>query len=129
MEFAETGMLRTLWWGNVVTFAVVSAGALALVDGRTALSVIIGGLIALVNYRLLERTVSRSILPREKHGILRKVLVKYYLRFAATALVLLIVVRQGWAEPLGLLVGLSVVMFTIVVWGACQTHKMSKEAH
>ncbi|CAO0820993.1 ATP synthase subunit I [Desulfarculales bacterium] len=129
MEFAEAGMLRTLWWGNVGTFVVVSAGALALVNWRTALSVMIGGAIALVNYRLLERTVRRSILPQEKHGVLRKILVKYYLRFAATALVLLILVRQSWAEPLGLLVGLSVVMATIVIWGACQARKLSKEAH
>jgi hypothetical protein len=129
MEFAEAGVLRTLWWGNIVTFAVVSVGALALVNLQSALSVMIGGVIALINYQLLERTVRRSILPREKHGVLRKVLVKYYVRFAATALVLFILVRQGWAEPLGLLVGLSVVMVTIVIWGACQARKLSKEAH
>lgn len=129
MEFAEAGMLRTLWWGNLATFALVSALALALVNWQSAFSVMMGGVIALVNYQLLERTVRKSILPREKHGVMRKVLVKYYLRFAATALVLFVLVRQGWAEPLGLLVGLSVVMVTIVIWGACQARKLSKEAH
>lgn len=128
MEFAEAGMLRTLWWGNLATFGVVSALALALVNWRSALGVVVGGLIALVNYRLLERTVRRTILPRQKNGVMRTVLVKYYVRFAATALVLLLLVRQGWVEPLGLLVGLSVVMVTIVIWGACQARKLSKEA-
>ena len=129
MEFAEAGLLRTLWWGNLATFAVLSAGALALASWRSALGVVVGGLIALVNYRLLERTVRGAILPRNKHGVMAKVLVKYYLRFGATALVLLLLVRQGLVEPLGLLVGLSVVVVTIVIWGACQARKLSKEAH
>ena len=129
MEFAEAGMLRTLWWSNLVTFGLLSAGALVLADWRSALSVIVGGLIALINYRLLERTVRKAILPRDKHGVMARVLVKYYLRFGATALALLILLRQGLVEPLGLLVGLSVVMITIVVWGACQARKLSKEAH
>jgi uncharacterized membrane protein YdbT with pleckstrin-like domain len=67
-------------------------------------------------------------LPREKKGVLSRYLTKYYLRFLATAVVLFFLVRQGLVEPLGLLVGLSVVVVTIFAWGARQAFKLRKEA-
>jgi len=128
MDFAEAGLLKSLWLGNVICFAVLSAGALMLAPWPTALSVMVGGAIALVNYRLLQRNVCRILLGGDRQGMMGKVLVKYYLRFAATALVLWILVRQEVVEPLGLLVGLSVVVVTIFVWAGCQVRKLSKEA-
>uniref|UniRef100_A0A7C4PGT3 Uncharacterized protein n=1 Tax=Anaerolinea thermolimosa TaxID=229919 RepID=A0A7C4PGT3_9CHLR len=44
------------------------------------------------------------------------------------ALVLFFLMRLGWVEPLGLLVGLSVVMLSILAWGVGQARKLSKEA-
>ncbi|MFH1060772.1 MAG: ATP synthase subunit I [Pseudomonadota bacterium] len=128
LEYAESGMLRTLWRGNLVVFAVLLVAALFLAPMKSALSLLVGGLIALINFRLLEITVRRAMLPSQRDGVLRKVLIKYYLRFAATALVLLILIRQGLVEPLGLLVGLSVVMLSILGWGVAQARKLSKEA-
>lgn len=128
LEYAESGMLRALWRGNLAVFALLLAAALFLAPIKSAASLMVGGLIALINFRLLEMTVRRAMLPSERHGVLRKVLVKYYLRFFATALVLLILIRQGLVEPLGLLVGLSVVMLSILGWGVAQARKLSKEA-
>jgi hypothetical protein len=120
----ETALVRSLWWGNLITFAVLAACAAALVSWHSALSVVVGGLIALLNFRLLERTVGRTLKPQARtESPLRRVLTHYYLRFAATALVLLILVRQGLVEPLGLLAGLSVVVVSILVWGAAQARR------
>ena len=93
---------------------------------HSALSVVVGGVIALINYRLLQRTVCRALLPKEKEGVLRKVLTKYYLRFIATAVLLFFLVRQGAVEPLGLLVGLSVVVVTIFAWGVRQALRLAR---
>lgn len=128
MATPEADLMRGLWWANLVTFGVLSAGAFALADWHSALSVVVGGAIALVNYRLLQRTVCRALLPKEKEGVMRKVLAKYYLRFLATAVVLFFLVRQGVVEPLGLLVGLSVVVITIFAWGIRQALRLRKEA-
>lgn len=122
-------MIRALWLGNLASFAVLSLTAFILVNWQSALSVVVGGVIALINFKLLENTIRRALIPPTGHTVMRQVLVKYYLRFAATALVLFILVRQGWVEPLGLLVGLSVVVLTIFGWGAVQAHKISKEAN
>lgn len=128
MQAPESALLKGLWWANLVTFAVLSAGAFILVNWHSALSVVVGGAIALVNYRLLQRTVCRALLPAEHRKVMRQVLVRYYLRFAGTAVVLFFLVRQGLVEPLGLLAGLSVVVVTIMGWGVSQAIKLRKEA-
>lgn len=128
LDFAEAALVRSLWWGNLITFAVVLGGAMILVSWQSAASVAVGGLIALANFRLLERTIRRTLMarPKPQESPLRKVLTKYYLRFGATALVLFILVRQGLVEPLGLLAGLSVVVLTIMVWGIAQAKRLSR---
>ncbi len=129
LNTAEAALVRSLWLGNVVTFCVLTIGALLLASWGFALSVAVGGAIALVNFSLLERNIKRALLWREGKGrVLPRVLVKYYLRFAATAVVIIILVSQGLVEPLGLLVGLSVVVLSIFGWGALQARKLYKEA-
>jgi hypothetical protein len=127
LDFAEATLVKSLWWGNFATFAVVLAGAMVLVSWQSAASVAVGGLIALANFRLLELTIRHTLLYRPASGEspLRKVLTKYYLRFGATALLLVVLMRQGMGEPLGILVGLSVVVVTIMVWGIAQANQLS----
>lgn len=129
LEYAEVELVRTLWLGNLVTFVVLSLGALIFAPTQSALSVMVGGAIALINFRLLERSINRSLMPQmaQKRPVLGKALLKYYIRFAATALAIIILVRQGLVEPLGLLVGLSVVVVTIFMWGALHARKLYKE--
>ena len=129
LEYAEVELVRNLWLGNLVTFAVLSLGALIFAPAKSALSVMAGGAIALINFRLLERSIRRSLMPQmiKRRPVLGKALIKYYFRFAATALAIVILVRQGLVEPLGLLVGLSVVVFAIFMWGALHVRKLYKE--
>jgi hypothetical protein len=130
LNYAEVDLVRNLWLGNLITFAVLSLGAFILAPLQSAISVAIGGAIALLNFRLLERSIFRSLMPQmvEKRPVLGKALLKYYIRFAATAVVIILLVRQGVVEPLGLLVGLSVVVVTIFIWGALHARKLYKEA-
>lgn len=129
LNTAEAALVRSLWWGNMVCFAVLCLGALLLASWQFAASVAAGGAIALVNFRLMEINIKRALLWRAGRGkILPTVLVKYYLRFIATAVLIIILVRQGLVEPLGLLLGLSVVVISIFGWGALQARKLYKEA-
>jgi len=126
----EHQMIRALWMGNLVTFGVLLAGAFMLAPVGSAVSVAVGGIIALANFSLLQRAVSRAIQPQHaaKSAVVGQALVKYYLRFIATAAVIFILVSQGLVEPLGLMVGLSVVVVSIFIWGAREARKLYKEA-
>ena len=126
MDLAQNRLLRGLWWGNLATFVLLSAGALLLFSAQIALSLVVGGLIALINFRILQSSVRQALMLGRKSPV-GSTLLKYYLRFAATALVIFILVRQGLVEPLGLLVGLSVVVITIFVWTLGQAFKLAKQ--
>lgn len=130
MDYAEADLVRNLWLGNLITFVVLSLGAFIFAPTQSALSVVVGGAIALLNFRLLERSIRRSLMPQmmRTRPVLGKALLKYYIRFAATAVVIILLVRQGLVEPLGLLAGLSVVVVTIFIWGALHARKLYKEA-
>ncbi len=131
LEAPQAALVRSLWLGNLLILALLGGGAFVVAPWRAAVSVLVGGVIALVNFRVLEKSIYRALLPRgPKSGgsVMGRALVKYYLRFALTALVIFILVRQGWVEPLGLLVGLSVVVLSIFAWGALQARKLFKEA-
>jgi hypothetical protein len=54
---------------------------------------------------------------------------KYYLRFIATAFCLWILVSQELVEPLGLLAGLSVVVVSVIIFGAVKARRLYKEAY
>ncbi len=128
LEPPQAALVRTIWLGNLAAFTLLVGGAFILAPWFSAVSVAVGGVVALVNFRLLQRTMIRAFLPPSRQGVMGIVLFKYYLRFAATAALLWVLVRQGWVEPLGLLVGLSVVVVSIITSCALQVHRMIKEA-
>ena len=129
MHTAEAAVVRQLWLGNLAVFLVLSAGAFVVAPWRSAVSVVVGGAIALANFRLLQASIVRALTPplASKRAVLGRSLAKYYLRFMATAVLIILLVRQGVVEPLGLLVGLSVVVLSIMAWGVAQARKLYKE--
>ena len=125
----EAGIVRDLWIANLTVFSVVSLGAFFVAPLLSAISVVVGGVVAVINFRLLEKTLCKAFLPRDTKGAMGVVLFKYYLRFIATALSLWILVSQELVEPLGLLVGLSVVVVSVIIFGAVKARRLYKEAY
>jgi hypothetical protein len=123
----EQELMQTLGLFNLIIFGLLIGGALIFFSWQQALGVTVGGAIALINFGLLKRTVLRTIRP-EVTNPLAKVLIKYYIRFVLTCLVLFALVRWEVVEPLGLLVGLSAVVLSVFAWFAHQTFKLNKEA-
>ena len=76
--------------------------------------IIFGGLIVTVNFHLLHRTLNKSFTPPNttSHNV---VLAKYYMRFVVSGIILFVLVSQHVVEPLGLILGLSVVVISIIL--------------
>ena len=76
--------------------------------------IIFGGLIVTVNFHLLYRTVKRALTPPHlaSHNA---VLAKYYIRFLISGLIIFVLISQKFVSPLGLFVGLSIVVFSIIL--------------
>jgi hypothetical protein len=81
------------------------------------LGVLAGGLIVAVNFHLLKRTIEKDIRPEmvmEKgRSLTGRVLIKYYIRFAVSGILIFLLISNHIVHPLGLLTGLSVVVASV----------------
>jgi hypothetical protein len=85
--------------------------------------IIFGGLIVTVNFHLLYRTLKKALTPPHlsSHNI---ILVKYYFRFFVSGLILFFLIKGGYVAPLGLFVGLSVVVASIMLATILEVKKL-----
>ncbi len=85
-----------------------------------AKSVFIGGLLANISYLFLKRDLKnflqgKLLLSGQERMAKVQFYFKYYVRLGVLAIILYILVRRGVAHPLGLLVGLSVIVLSITI--------------
>jgi len=93
--------------------------------------IVAGGLLVTINFHMLYRTLKKSLTPPylASHSV---VLVKYYLRFIVSGIVIFIVsgivifilLSGGYVHPLGLFVGLSVVVASIFLATISEVKKL-----
>jgi hypothetical protein len=99
---------------NWVLLTGATAAAVLLAPLDFALGVLSGGLIVTVNFHLLARTLQRALQPPHLASH-HSVLAKYYLRFIVSGFVIFLLIAGGVVNPLGLVIGLSVVVMSIIL--------------
>jgi hypothetical protein len=108
-------ILRMLNWLFLLCFSLASYFSMS--PYWTA-GVILGGLIAIANFNVLQHTVRRAFSPEGiHHGARFSIVGKYYLRLVALGVILYVLITRGWIDPVGLVVGLSTVVLSIVGLG------------
>ena len=104
---------RSNW---LILLAASLAGVL-FAPPKAALGIILGGLIVAVNFHLLKRTLKNMLSPEtvlEKgKSVVGNVLVKYYLRFMVSGVLIFLLIAKHIVHPIGLLAGLSVVVASV----------------
>jgi len=113
---------------NWVLFFVASIIGLVLLPPDFARGIIFGGLIVTVNFHLLYRTLKKSFRPSRlaSHNV---VLAQYYVRFCISGIIIFILISGHYVNPLGLIIGLSVVVASIILATMCElTKQIYKEA-
>jgi hypothetical protein len=107
-------ILKFVVISNWIIFAAVTIGGFALLSKLFALGILAGGLIVTVNFHLLWRTLKKAFQPDRlvSHHV---VIAKYYMRFFVSAVILMVLISQHWVDPLGLFVGLSIVVTSIML--------------
>ncbi len=105
-----TFVTRTNW---VILCLACMAGIL-LAPPAVTRGIFFGGLIVTVNFHLLSRTLKKALTPPylASHHV---VLAKYYLRFMVSGFIIFVLISQHVVNPLGLFVGLSVVVASIML--------------
>ena len=110
----EKRLLRFITMTNWIVFSAVTLCGFVLAPGRFAWGILAGGLIVTVNFQLLYRSLKQSLTPPHVANV-RAVLGKYYLRFLVSAVIIFVLIADHYVNPLGLIIGLSVVVTSILI--------------
>jgi ATP synthase I chain len=116
-------VLRTLNW---IILLVLSLFGYFLMSSSWTMGVLVGGLITIANFNLLQHTIQGVFSP-QGFGASTKVSIvaKYYLRLIGLGVILFMVITRGWVDPVGLTVGLSTVVLSIAGTGIGMALKTS----
>lgn len=102
---------------NWIVLILMGLGALLLADPAIFWGVAAGGIIVGVNFHLLHRTIQGQLRPdgmkQSRRSFLWKMLVRYYIRFFISAVLIFILISNHWVHPLALLAGSSVVVVSV----------------
>ncbi|MGM0454103.1 MAG: ATP synthase subunit I [Thermodesulfobacteriota bacterium] len=121
-------LLKFIMWTNWILFAAASTAGIIIASPETASGIIAGGLIAVMNFQMLYRTLKGALTPPHLASP-NAVLVKYYIRFIISGVILFLLIAAEVVHPLGLFIGLSVVVASIILGTIREFTKLiSKEA-
>lgn len=101
---------RTNW----VLFSGASIIALMTAPPDFARGIIFGGLLVTVNFHLLAKTLKKALTP-PRLASPNAVLAKYYIRFIASGFIIFVLIAGHFVNPVGLVLGLSVVVVSITL--------------
>ena len=108
---------------NWILFLVASSLGFLLLPADFARGVLFGGLLVTVNFHLLAGTLRKALTPPHlsSHNV---VIAKYFLRFVGSGFIIFILIAGNFVNPLGLIIGLSVVVFSIMLATLCEITKL-----
>ena len=114
----ERRLLKFITRTNWIIIALVVVAGCVYAPGRFALGILAGGLIVTVNFQLLYRSLKQSLTPHhltDHRTVLGKTLGKYYIRLIVTAIIIFVLIAKNLVNPIGLIIGLSVVVTSVFV--------------
>lgn len=107
-------LLTFITRSNWVLLVSVSLLGLLATSPPFARGLIFGGLIVTINFHLLAKTLNKALRPQQLTSP-NVILVKYYIRFIISGVIIFFLIRQQVVNPIGLFIGLSVVVASITL--------------
>lgn len=119
-------LLKQIKTTNWIFLLILGSLSSVFMSATFTLGVILGGLIIIANFSVLQHTIRSAF---SDQGVMRgkkiSIIAKFYFRLAFMGLIIYILITTGWVNPLGLTVGLSVVIFSILSFGIRTVWKTS----
>ena len=124
MILQDEALLKRIERFNWVLLALLTSGCFAFLSPRFALGVSVGGVLAIGNFFLMKRNLSRALNTRTGGGSRFLYLLKYCLRFVALGCIIALLLIKGWVSPFGMALGLSIIVIGIVLVGLNEARKL-----
>lgn len=107
--------IQTLNWVVLLMLGVFSFYFAA---SAFTLGAILGGLMIIANFNVLQHTVRRAFCSDGNMTAGKKtIIIKYYLRLAVLGILIYTLLSNSWVHPIGLVMGLSTVVISIITLG------------
>ena len=108
---------------NWILFLAASILGFMLLPTDFAKGVLFGGLLVTLNFHLLAGTLRKALTPPHlaSHNL---VIAKYFLRFIGSGFIIFILIAGNFVNPVGLVIGLSVVVISIMLATLCEITKL-----
>jgi hypothetical protein len=107
-------LLKFVTRSNWVLLASVSLVGLLATTPPFARGMIFGGLIVCINFHLLARTLYKALRPN-KLASPNVILIKYFIRFTLSGVIIFFLISRHMVNPIGLFIGLSLVVASITL--------------
>ena len=108
---------------NWVFLIVGVLGSYILFSTEFTLGVLAGGLIVTLNFQMMAKTLKKAF-ATSRFTSWHVILVKYYIRLLISAVIIFILIFGQLVNPLGLIIGLSVVVASIMTATVCEVKKI-----
>ncbi|MBW2029351.1 MAG: ATP synthase subunit I [Deltaproteobacteria bacterium] len=117
---------RDLTKRNWVILFLLSATSFFFLGDRLTLGIIMGGFVSIVNFNLLQNTIRKAFPCSDGVNKRKPVLIaKYYLRLLGLGVAIYLLLKTGRIDAVGLAVGLSTVVMSIVSFGITSALRIS----
>ncbi len=119
----EQRLIKFITITNWILFSIVSIAGFLITTPNFAKGIIFGGLIVTINFHMLYRTLKKAFRPPHlaSHNV---ILAKYYLRFIVSGFIIFVLISKHYVNPIGLFIGLSVVVASIMLATICEVKKL-----
>ena len=119
----EQRLIKFVTITNWILFSIVSIAGFLITTPNFAKGIIFGGLIVTINFHMLYRTLKKAFRPPHlaSHNV---ILAKYYLRFIVSGFIIFVLISNHYVNPIGLFIGLSVVVASIMLATICEVKKL-----
>jgi ATP synthase I chain len=116
-------ILKFITRTNWILFALASLAGFVFLSAPFAKGILFGGLIVTINFHLLSRTLKKSLKPPHLASP-NTILAKYYIRFLISGVIIFFLIVGDHVHPIGLFIGLSVVVASIMLATLCEVKKL-----
>jgi hypothetical protein len=108
---------------NWFILLLMSSISFFVMSNSLTLGIILGGLVIIVNFNILQHTVHSAFSPEGIMTGKMTVIFKYYMRLLALGVIIYMLITNGWVDPVGLAIGLSTVVISIISFGISRAWK------
>lgn len=106
-------ILNFVTYSNWLLLIIASAVGFSQFSLSVGFGILAGGLIVTINFHLLAKTLRKAFKPPHIASV-GGVIAKYYIRFLITAIIICLLMVSKQVDPMGLVVGLSVVVASMM---------------